>query len=260
MPSVMEGQVCFFIFYFFFGQVCIFIFNFLSVRCAFFILLSFYFFIGQVCILFIILKISFSVRCAFFIFKFEFSLILFRCAWRKPLDTSMKHRWVKLWWFMDVFEIVVVVVVVYGKLLVFTSKHFCRKCVSAQFSGGWCGNIETKIELDLVRLWWSFLCSLLSSDHLVFVILFVVSLFVCLLFVVCCLFVCLFVFTLYHLLQVPRRIFETNNATKLVLIVRNPVDRLVSDYNQFRSRKLDRWFFSSSVKRALSKTQNSLAI
>ena len=40
--------------------------------------------------------------------------------------------------------------------------------------------------------------------------------------------------------QVPRRIFETNNATKLVLIVRNPVDRLVSDYNQFRSRKLDR--------------------
>ena len=40
--------------------------------------------------------------------------------------------------------------------------------------------------------------------------------------------------------QVPRRIFETNNATKLVLIVRNPVDRLVSDYNQFRTRKLDR--------------------
>ena len=99
-----------------------------------------------------------------------------------------------------------------------------------------------------------------SSSVCHFVCLFVVSLFVCLLFVVCCLFVCLFVFTLYHLLQVPRRIFETNNATKLVLIVRNPVDRLVSDYNQFRSRKLDRWFFSSSVKRALSKTQNSLAI
>ena len=85
-----------------------------------------------------------------------------------------------------------------------------------------------------------------SSSVCHFVCLFVVSLFVCLLFVVCCLFVCLFVFTLYHLLQVPRRIFETNNATKLVLIVRNPVDRLVSDYNQFRSRKLDRLFFSSA--------------
>ena len=31
-----------------------------------------------------------------------------------------------------------------------------------------------------------------------------------------------------------RRLWETNNQTKLVLIVRNPVDRLVSDYNQFR--------------------------
>jgi len=44
----------------------------------------------------------------------------------------------------------------------------------------------------------------------------------------------------FHEAPVPRRIFETNNATKLVLIVRNPVDRLVSDYNQFRSRKVDR--------------------
>jgi len=44
----------------------------------------------------------------------------------------------------------------------------------------------------------------------------------------------------FHEAPVPRRIFETNNATKLVLIVRNPVDRLISDYNQFRSRKLDR--------------------
>ena len=66
-----------------------------------------------------------------------------------------------------------------------------------------------------------------------------------------CLFVCYF-FTLFHLLQVPRRIFETNNATKLVLIVRNPVDRLVSDYNQFRSRKLDR-FFSSPRQPTLQK-------
>jgi len=44
----------------------------------------------------------------------------------------------------------------------------------------------------------------------------------------------------FHEAPVPRRIFETNNSTKLVLIVRNPVDRLISDYNQFRSRKLDR--------------------
>merc|ERR1719284_496838 len=44
----------------------------------------------------------------------------------------------------------------------------------------------------------------------------------------------------FHEAPVPQRIFQTNNATKLVLIVRNPVDRLVSDYNQFRSRKLDR--------------------
>ena len=49
-------------------------------------------------------------------------------------------------------------------------------------------------------------------------------------------------FLIDQIVQVPRRIFETNNATKLVLIVRNPVDRLISDYNQFRSRKLDRFF------------------
>merc|ERR1711962_485317 len=44
----------------------------------------------------------------------------------------------------------------------------------------------------------------------------------------------------FHEAPVPQRIFETNNATKLVLIVRNPVDRLVSDYNQSRSRNMDR--------------------
>jgi len=44
----------------------------------------------------------------------------------------------------------------------------------------------------------------------------------------------------FHESGVPLRIFQTNNATKLVLIVRNPVDRLVSDYNQFRSRNLER--------------------
>ena len=31
-----------------------------------------------------------------------------------------------------------------------------------------------------------------------------------------------------------RRLWETNNQTKLVLILRNPVDRMISDYNQFR--------------------------
>ena len=41
--------------------------------------------------------------------------------------------------------------------------------------------------------------------------------------------------------KVPKRIFETCNTTKLVLIVRDPVARLVSDYNQFRSRHLERW-------------------
>lgn len=44
----------------------------------------------------------------------------------------------------------------------------------------------------------------------------------------------------FHESGVPLKIFQTNNATKLVLIVRNPVDRLVSDYNQFRSRNIDR--------------------
>ena len=75
-----------------------------------------------------------------------------------------------------------------------------------------------------------------------------------LVFFVCLLLFCLFVFTLLSddLLQVPQRIFETNNATKLVLIVRNPVDRLVSDYNQFRSRKLNR-FFSSPRQPPLQK-------
>ena len=65
---------------------------------------------------------------------------------------------------------------------------------------------------------------------------------------------------LIWLLQVPRRIFETNNATKLVLIVRNPVDRLISDYNQFRSRKLDRCFSSLSLNRAEKLNFSQIAI
>jgi len=44
----------------------------------------------------------------------------------------------------------------------------------------------------------------------------------------------------FHTAGVPKRLFEMNNQTKLVLIVRNPVDRLISDYNQFRSRHMER--------------------
>ena len=38
----------------------------------------------------------------------------------------------------------------------------------------------------------------------------------------------------FHTKGVPERIWRTNNKTKLVLIIRNPVDRMISDYNQFR--------------------------
>ena len=44
----------------------------------------------------------------------------------------------------------------------------------------------------------------------------------------------------FHTPGVAERLWLTNNMTGLVLILRNPVDRLVSDYNQFRSRHLDR--------------------
>ena len=62
----------------------------------------------------------------------------------------------------------------------------------------------------------------------------------------------------FHTPGVARRIWEANNMTKLVtiimiiiitiimivtmqvLIIRNPVDRMISDYNQFRSRHMDR--------------------
>ena len=44
----------------------------------------------------------------------------------------------------------------------------------------------------------------------------------------------------FHTPGVARKLWETNNQTKLVLIIRNPVDRLISDYNQFRARNMDR--------------------
>jgi len=44
----------------------------------------------------------------------------------------------------------------------------------------------------------------------------------------------------FHTNGVPERMWRANNKTKLVLIVRNPVDRLISDYNQFRSRNLEK--------------------
>lgn len=44
----------------------------------------------------------------------------------------------------------------------------------------------------------------------------------------------------FHTPGVPQRIHSLAPDTKLVLIVRNPVTRLVSDYNQFRARNLDK--------------------
>ena len=38
----------------------------------------------------------------------------------------------------------------------------------------------------------------------------------------------------FHSPGVARRLHLTNNKTKLLLIVRDPVTRLISDYNQFR--------------------------
>ena len=44
----------------------------------------------------------------------------------------------------------------------------------------------------------------------------------------------------FHSPGVARRLHLTNNKTKLLLIVRNPVTRLISDYNQFRFNTLSR--------------------
>eukprot|EP00088_Acartia_fossae_P055039 TRINITY_DN6383_c1_g1_i2.p1 TRINITY_DN6383_c1_g1~~TRINITY_DN6383_c1_g1_i2.p1 ORF type:complete len:349 (+),score=39.93 TRINITY_DN6383_c1_g1_i2:117-1163(+) len=37
----------------------------------------------------------------------------------------------------------------------------------------------------------------------------------------------------FHTPEVPKRMFETKNDTKLLLIIRDPVKRMISDYNQF---------------------------
>jgi len=42
----------------------------------------------------------------------------------------------------------------------------------------------------------------------------------------------------FHTAGVPEKIKEIKNDTKLILIVRNPVSRLISDYNQFRSNTI----------------------
>lgn len=44
----------------------------------------------------------------------------------------------------------------------------------------------------------------------------------------------------FHTPGAARRIWEVKNDTKLIMIVRHPVTRLVSDYNQFRSNNLAR--------------------
>jgi len=44
----------------------------------------------------------------------------------------------------------------------------------------------------------------------------------------------------FHTLGVARRMRTVKNDTKLIMIVRHPVTRLVSDYNQFRSNNLAR--------------------
>ena len=43
----------------------------------------------------------------------------------------------------------------------------------------------------------------------------------------------------FHTEKAPERVFEMDPNIKLLLILRNPVKRLISDYNQFRSRYLD---------------------
>jgi hypothetical protein len=44
----------------------------------------------------------------------------------------------------------------------------------------------------------------------------------------------------FHTPEVPQRVMATVPDARLLLIVRDPVRRLVSDYNQFRTRNLDR--------------------
>ena len=42
----------------------------------------------------------------------------------------------------------------------------------------------------------------------------------------------------FHTPEAPKRVFEMDPNVKLLLILRDPVKRLISDYNQFRSRHL----------------------
>ena len=44
----------------------------------------------------------------------------------------------------------------------------------------------------------------------------------------------------FHTSGVARRMWSVNNRSKLIIIVRHPVTRLISDYNQFRSNNLAR--------------------
>ena len=44
----------------------------------------------------------------------------------------------------------------------------------------------------------------------------------------------------FHTTGVARRMWTVNNRSKLLIIVRHPVTRLISDYNQFRSNNLDK--------------------
>ena len=50
----------------------------------------------------------------------------------------------------------------------------------------------------------------------------------------------------FHTPGVAKKLWETNNQTKLVLIIRNPVDRMISDYNQFRYDNIPTFFNANS--------------
>lgn len=44
----------------------------------------------------------------------------------------------------------------------------------------------------------------------------------------------------FHTAVVPKKMFDTKNDTKLLMIIRDPVKRLISDYNQFYHNNLDK--------------------
>lgn len=43
----------------------------------------------------------------------------------------------------------------------------------------------------------------------------------------------------FHTSKVPKKVFEFDPNVKLLLILRDPVKRLISDYNQFRFKNLN---------------------